>query len=383
KFVNDSLGHNAGDELLKIVASRMVKCVRATDTVVRLGGDEFVILLFDQPKSADMASATLQKVQAAIAEPIKIEGHDLRVTCSIGLANYPNDGTDADALLANADAAMYRAKETGRDNFQFYTPELNTKVHEKFTLQSELRNAILRSEFVLRYQPQVDLRTGRVFAVEALIRWRHPTLGMIPPIKFIPIAEDTGMIVPIGDWVLHEACRQNKAWQDAGLPHVTICVNVSARQFKEKSLISRVVSALEDSGLEARFLELELTESLIMQDVEQAVATMKELQSLGVQLSIDDFGTGYSSLAALKTFPVARLKIDKSFINDLPNDENDKAVASAVISLGQKLNLRVIAEGVETDDQVAFLRANNCDEMQGYHFSKPVPAADIERMLGA
>ena len=325
----------------------------------------------------------MQKVQAAIAEPIKIEGHDLRVTCSIGLANYPNDGTDADALLANADAAMYRAKETGRDNFQFYTPELNTKVHEKFTLQSELRNAILRSEFVLRYQPQVDLRTGRVFAVEALIRWRHPTLGMIPPIKFIPIAEDTGMIVPIGDWVLHEACRQNKAWQDAGLPHVTICVNVSARQFKEKSLISRVVSALEDSGLEARFLELELTESLIMQDVEQAVATMKELQSLGVQLSIDDFGTGYSSLAALKTFPVARLKIDKSFINDLPNDENDKAVASAVISLGQKLNLRVIAEGVETDDQVAFLRANNCDEMQGYHFSKPVPAADIERMLGA
>jgi EAL domain-containing protein (putative c-di-GMP-specific phosphodiesterase class I) len=303
------------------------------------------------------------------------------VTCSIGLANYPNDGADPDTLLANADAAMYRAKEIGRDNFQFYTPELNTKVHEKFTLQSELRNAILRSEFVLRYQPQVDLRTGRVFAVEALIRWRHPTLGMIPPIKFIPIAEDTGLIVPIGDWVLHESCRQNKAWQAAGLPPVTVCVNVSARQFKEKNLIGRVVSALQDSGLEAQFLELELTESLIMQDVEQAVATMRALQSLGVQLSIDDFGTGYSSLAALKTFPVARLKIDKSFINDLPNDENDKAVASAVISLGQKLNLRVIAEGVETDEQVAFLRQNNCDEMQGYHFSKPVPAADIEKML--
>jgi diguanylate cyclase (GGDEF)-like protein len=383
KFVNDSLGHNAGDELLKIVAKRMVDCVRGTDTVVRLGGDEFVILLFDQPKSADIASATLQKIRAAIAEPIHIDGHDLQVTCSIGLANYPNDGTDADALLANADAAMYRAKEIGRDNFQFYTPELNTKVHEKFTLQTELRNAILRSEFVLLYQPQVDLRSGRVFAVEALIRWRHPTLGMIPPIKFIPIAEDTGLIVPIGDWVLHEACRQNKAWQDAGLPPMTVCVNVSARQFKEKSLIGRVVSALQDSGLEAKYLELELTESLIMQDVEQAVATMKELQALGVQLSIDDFGTGYSSLAALKTFPVARLKIDKSFINDLPNDENDKAVASAVISLGQKLNLRVIAEGVETDDQVAFLRQNNCDEMQGYHFSKPVPAPDIERMLGA
>jgi diguanylate cyclase (GGDEF)-like protein/PAS domain S-box-containing protein len=383
KFVNDSLGHNAGDELLKLVASRMVDCVRATDTVVRLGGDEFVILLFDQPKSADVASATLQKIQAAIAEPIYIDGHDLQVTCSIGLANYPNDGTDADTLLANADAAMYRAKETGRDNFQFYTPELNTRVHEKFTLQTELRNAILRSEFVLLYQPQVDLRTGRVFAVEALIRWRHPTLGMIPPVKFIPIAEDTGLIVPIGDWVLHEACRQNKAWQDAGLPPMTVCVNVSARQFKEKSLIGRVVSALRDSGLEARYIELELTESLIMQDVEQAVATMKELQALGVQLSIDDFGTGYSSLAALKSFPVARLKIDKSFINDLPNDENDKAVASAVISLGQKLNLRVIAEGVETDDQVAFLRENNCDEMQGYHFSKPIPPQEIERMFGA
>jgi diguanylate cyclase (GGDEF)-like protein/PAS domain S-box-containing protein len=381
KFVNDSLGHNAGDELLKIIAKRMVDCVRGTDTVVRLGGDEFVILLFGQPKNADMASTTLQKIRSAIAEPIQIDGHDLQVTCSIGLANYPNDGADPDTLLANADAAMYRAKETGRDNFQFYTPELNTKVHEKFTLQTELRNAILRSEFVLRYQPQVDLRTGRVFAVEALIRWRHPTLGMIPPIKFIPIAEDTGLIVPIGDWVLHEACRQNKAWQAAGLPPVTVCVNVSARQFKEKNLIGRVVSALQDSGLEAQHLELELTESLIMQDVEQAVATMRALQSLGVQLSIDDFGTGYSSLAALKTFPVARLKIDKSFINDLPNDENDKAVASAVISLGQKLNLRVIAEGVETDDQVAFLRQNNCDEMQGYHFSKPIPAADIEKML--
>jgi diguanylate cyclase (GGDEF)-like protein len=383
KFVNDSLGHNAGDELLKIVARRMVDCIRGTDTVVRLGGDEFVILLFDQPKSADVASATLQKIRAALADPIHVDGHDVQVTCSIGLANYPNDGTDADALLANADAAMYRAKETGRDNFQFYTPELNTKAHEKFTLQTELRNAILRSEFVLLYQPQVDLRSGRVFAVEALIRWRHPTLGVIPPVKFIPIAEDTGLIVPIGDWVLHEACRQNKAWQDAGLPPMTVCVNVSARQFKERSLIGRVVSALRESGLEAQYLELELTESLIMQDVEQAVATMRELQTLGVQLSIDDFGTGYSSLAALKTFPVARLKIDKSFINDLPNDENDRAVASAVISLGQKLNLRVIAEGVETDDQVAFLRQNNCDEMQGYHFSKPVSASDIESLLGA
>ena len=381
KIVNDSLGHYIGDKLLKIVAERMVACVRATDTVARLGGDEFAILLFDQPKSADMISATLQKVRAAIAEPIRVEAHDLAVTCSIGLANYPNDGADADALLANADAAMYRAKEIGGDNFQFYTPELNTKVHEKFLLQKELRNAILRSEFVIHYQPQVDLRTGRIFAVEALIRWQHPTLGMVPPLKFIPMAEETGMIVPIGDWVLLAACRQNKAWQDAGLPHMTICVNVSARQFKETNWVGRVAGALKESGLDAKYLELELTESLIMQDVGQAVATMRELQILGVQLSVDDFGTGYSSLAALKNFPVARLKIDKSFISDILTNENDRAVASAVISLGQKLNLRVIAEGVETEDQVTFLRENNCDEMQGYHFSKPIPAVGIEKLL--
>jgi diguanylate cyclase (GGDEF)-like protein len=381
KFVNDSLGHNVGDELLKIVAARMLTCAKATDTVVRLGGDEFVILLFDQPKSADKISATLQKVRTAIAEPIHVNGHDLEVTCSIGLANYPNDGTDADMLLANADAAMYRAKEIGRDNFQFYTPELNTKVHEKFVLQKELRNAILRSEFVIHYQPQVDLRTGRIFAVEALIRWQHPTQGLISPIRFIPMAEETGLIVPIGDWVLREACRQNKAWQDAGLPQVTICVNVSARQFKERNWVGRVADALRESGLNAKCLELELTESLIMQDVEQAVATMRELQILGVQLSVDDFGTGYSSLAALKNFPVARLKIDKSFISDILTNESDRAVASAVISLGQKLNLRVIAEGVETEEQVTFLRENNCDEMQGYHFSKPIPAPDIERLF--
>jgi diguanylate cyclase (GGDEF)-like protein len=381
KIVNDSLGHNAGDELLKIAAGRMVDCVRATDTVVRLGGDEFVIVLFDEPNSVDVISATLQKISAAIAEPVRLEGHDLRMTGSLGVATYPNDGMDADTLLANADVAMYRAKEMGRDNIQFYTPELNTRVHEEFLLQEELRNAIARSEFALLYQPQVDLRTGRIFAVEALIRWKHPTLGTIAPIKFIPTAEETGLIVPIGDWVLHEACRQNKAWQDAGLPRMTICVNVSARQFSERNMINRVVSALEESGLGAEYLELELTESLIMQDVELAVATMEELQRLGVRLSIDDFGTGYSSLSALKSFPVARLKIDKSFITNLPNNEHDKAVASAVISLGHKLNLRVIAEGVERDEQIAFLRDNNCDEMQGYHFSKPIPPQEIENLL--
>jgi len=382
KFVNDSLGHNAGDELLKIIAGRMVDGVRAADTVVRLGGDEFVILLLDQP-SADIVCGTVEKLTTVIAEAVQVKGHDFKVTASIGVATYPNDGTDADNLLANADAAMYRAKETGRDNFQFYTQSLNKEANEKFQLQTDLRRAIGRSEFILLYQPQVELRTGRVFAVEALIRWNHPTMGVIPPIKFIPLAEACGLIVPIGDWVLHEACRQNKAWQDAGLPSVNVSVNISARQFREKDLVSRVVRALQISGLDGQFLELELTESLIMQDVEAAVATMKELQGLGVQLSIDDFGTGYSSLSSLKTFPVARLKIDKSFINDLGTNENDNAVASAVISLGQKLKLKVIAEGVETDEQVAFLRDNNCDEMQGYHFSRPLAPGDIGDVLEA
>ncbi len=381
KVINDSLGHSAGDELLKTVASRMVDSVRATDTVVRLGGDEFVVLLLDQPKNIDAISATIQKLASAVAEPVNLDGDELRITTSMGIANYPCDGADADTLITNADAAMYRVKEGGRDNFRFYTPELNTKVHEKFLLQEQLRNAVARSEFVLFYQPQVDMRTERVFAVEALLRWKHPSLGLVQPIKFIPIAEETGLIVPMGEWALREACRQNKAWQDAGLPFINVSVNVSARQFSDKNLFAKVVKALQDSGLEAKYLELELTESLIMQDVAQAIETMRQLQGLGVQLSIDDFGTGYSSLSALKTFPVARLKIDRSFISSLPVNEHDKAVASAVISLGQKLNLRVIAEGVETDEQVTFLRAHRCDEMQGYHFSKPLPAEAITGLL--
>jgi diguanylate cyclase (GGDEF)-like protein/PAS domain S-box-containing protein len=381
KTINDSLGHTTGDDLLKVVAKRMVSCVRATDTVVRLGGDEFVILLVDLPASPDEISATLERIRAAIAEPVSIDGRALYVTCSMGVATFPNDGADPEALLMNADAAMYKAKEAGRDNVQFYTAEMHTMVHEKLALQQELRDAIARKEFTLHYQPQIDLRSGRIFAVEALIRWQHPSLGLLSPLKFIPMAEETGLIVPLGDWVLHETCRQNKAWQDAGLPPVNISVNVSARQFREKTLISRVVGALQGSGMEARYLELEITESLIMQDVDQAVKTMEELQRLGVQLSIDDFGTGYSSLNALKTFPVVRLKIDKSFVSNLASSEGDRAVAAAVISLGQKLNLRVIAEGVETAEQVEFLRANNCDEVQGYYFSKPITAEGIADLL--
>lgn len=381
KTINDSLGHSAGDELLKIVANRMVSCIKPTDTVVRLGGDEFVILLVDQHASPEEISAILDRIRTAIAEPIALDGRALYVTCSMGVATFPNDGENPEALLMNADTAMYKAKDAGRDNVQFYTAEMNTRVHEKLALQQEMRDGLARSEFILLYQPQVDMRTGRVFAVEALVRWRHPALGLLSPLKFIPLAEETGLIVPLGDWVLHEACRQNKAWQDAGLPPVNVSVNVSARQFREKTLINRVINALRESGMAARYLELEITEGLIMQDVDQAVATMEELRLLGVQLAIDDFGTGYSSLNALKTFPVARLKIDKSFIENLASDDSDKAVAAAVISLGQKLGLRVIAEGVETAEQLAILRDNNCDEFQGYYFSKPVSFDAIADLL--
>jgi EAL domain-containing protein (putative c-di-GMP-specific phosphodiesterase class I) len=316
-----------------------------------------------------------------VAEPVIIGGHALRVTASIGVAAFPDDGKDVDKLLANADAAMYRAKETGRDRIQLYSSGLNEEVKEKFKLREDLENALARGEFALLYQPQVNLRSGRVFAVEALIRWNHPALGVLPPARFIPLAEETGLIAPIGEWVLNEACRQNKAWQEEGLPPIAVAVNVSALQFREKRFAAIVAAALRDHGLEPKYLELELTESFIMRDVDRAVATMKELKVLGVRLAIDDFGIGYSSLNALKIFPIARLKIDKSFIDHLPHDANDRAVVTAAISLGRKLNLKVLAEGVETLEQVAFLRQHHCEEIQGYHFSRPVVASEIGAIL--
>jgi EAL domain-containing protein (putative c-di-GMP-specific phosphodiesterase class I) len=325
----------------------------------------------------------IQRLKISISEKIHLKGRALAVTSSIGIATYPDDGADADALLTNAEAASRRAKDLGRDNFQFYRPEFNTKAYERLLLLEELRNAVANSEFFLVYQPQIDLRSGRVLAVEALVRWRHPTQGVVGPSGFIPLAEETGLIAPIGAWVLREACRQNEAWRAAGLPPIGVCVNVSARQFGESGLIECVAGALEDSGLAADLLELELTESMIMQDVGQAVATMMQLRELGVRLSIDDFGTGYSSLAALKTFPIGRLKIDKSFIDDVGVDDSGRAVVRAIISLGQNLSLRVIAEGVETADQAAFLRDNQCDEIQGYHVAKPMIGSVAGEWLAA
>jgi diguanylate cyclase (GGDEF)-like protein len=377
KMVNDSLGHKAGDELLKAMAARMSQCLRSVDTVVRTGGDEFVVVLYDRPGDGTEIAPALQRLLDAIALPVQIDGQAVQVTGSMGVATYPADGADADALVMNADAAMYRAKASGRNNFQFYAAEMSGTSRDRLAMREGLRHAIARGELHLAYQPKVDMRSGEVIGVEALVRWQHPERGLVSPTDFIPLAEETGLIVPIGEWVLRTACFQHMAWQHAGLPAFGVSVNVSARQFRERTLIEQVARALADSGLEARFLELELTESMVMDDLESALLSMKALQAMGVQLSIDDFGTGYSSLSALKRFPIARLKIDRAFVRDIPDDDEDKAIAKAIISLGHELNLKVIAEGVENEQQLEFLRANGCDEMQGYLFSPPVSPAQL------
>jgi diguanylate cyclase (GGDEF)-like protein len=390
KLVNDGLGHKAGDELLKVVGKRMGACLRRNDTLARFGGDEFVILLPDQAHDPEALGPLLEKIRLAVTEPVEVSGQAVQVSCSMGVVMYPRDGAHASALLMNADAAMYRAKDMGSNNFQFYAREMNASVEEKLVLLDGLRQAVQATldgapdnGFRLLYQPKVDLRTGRLFGVEALIRWQHPEHGMVAPQRFIGLAEESGLIVEIGDWVVREACRQARAWVDAGLPPVTMSVNVSARQFEEARLVERVAAALRDTRLMPELLELEVTESLIMRDLHKSVAKMRELEAMGVSLSIDDFGTGYSSLSSLKTFPISRLKIDKSFVSELADNPDDQAIAMAVISLGHKLNLRVIAEGVETEQQRDFLRANECDEMQGYLFSRPVGAGEIVDMLEA
>jgi diguanylate cyclase (GGDEF)-like protein/PAS domain S-box-containing protein len=403
KLVNDGLGHNAGDELLKVVGARMQACLRRTDTLGRMGGDEFVILLPDVKGEPLGLAPLLEKIRQAVTEPVLIGGQAVQVSCSTGVVMYPRDGEDPKTLMMNADAAMYRAKELGSDNFQFYTREMNASVEEKLVLLEGLRKAMDATlladgataagaaaaaagpagTFHLLYQPKIDLRTGRMFGVEALVRWRHPEHGLVPPGRFIGLAEESGLIVALGEWVVRTACRQAQAWRAAGLAPLTVSVNVSARQFEERRLVERVAEALRASGLPPTALELEVTESLLMRDLNQAVDRMRELKAMGVSLSIDDFGTGYSSLSALKSFPISTLKIDKSFVRDLAHSADDQAIALAVISLGHRLHLRVIAEGVETEEQREFLAANECDEMQGYLFSPPVPAERITAMLQA
>jgi diguanylate cyclase (GGDEF)-like protein/PAS domain S-box-containing protein len=380
KYVNDSMGHKAGDVLLMTVAARLRSSLRDTDTVARLSGDEFVVILSqheDQPLSGDI----VQRVMDSVAQPVMLGPKEFFVTCSIGVAAFPSDGTPAESLIEHADIAMYRAKKLGRNNFQFYTPAMNEESLERVRIESALRNALERNEFVLHYQPQVDLKTGQIVGMEALIRWKHPELGMVPPIRFISVAEDTGLIVPIGAWVMRSACAQNKAWQDAGLGHLRVAVNLSARQFGAAELLPSIEQVLLDTGLEPSCLELELTESLFMSDVTPAVDLLHRMKSLGVKLSIDDFGTGYSSFSYLSRFPIDVLKIDRSFVNDITHDANDAAIVASIIALAHNLRLSVIAEGVETAEQLDYLRHQGCDEMQGYYFSRPLPAQEFEQLL--
>ena len=377
KFVNDSYGHPVGDSLLKTVAREIRKLVREGDTVVRLGGDEFVILLSSLRNPEDTVWVT-RKMLELFSRPLTVDNREMCITASIGASLYPSDGQDLDTLLMHADAAMYRAKELGRNGIQFYTLEMSAQTQERVALQGSLRQALELQQFELHYQPQVDIWSRRIIGMEALIRWNHPELGMLPPAKFIPLAEDTGLIVPIGEWVLRTACAQNKAWRAAGLPAVSVAVNLSARQFRHEDLVKSVTTTLAETGLEARHLELELPESLTMQNPEAVITTLKKLKALGVRLSIDDFGSGYSSLNYLKRFPVDRLKINQSFVHEISADYDDAAIAQALIALGHSMNFNVIVGGVETEAQLAFLCDRGCgDGAQGYLFSRPVPAADL------
>lgn len=381
KEINDTSGHAAGDEVLKETATRMANCVRASDMVVRLGGDEFLVVLVHQSSHDAGIMRRLRDLQKAISKPVRSVVGEIAVTSSIGIAAFPWDGATADELLTNADRAMYRAKQLGRNTLQYHDGVVSDSVDLPLTEQEELRQAIVAHQLFLLYQPQVDVATGRVTGLEALVRWNHPMKGVIPPANFIPLAEETGLIVPLGLWVLNEACRQARAWQDMGLTPLTIAVNVSPKQFADPDFASHVAEAIDSHRLNARWLELEVTESVIMQDAARALAIMLSLRALGVRLSIDDFGSGYSSLAALKTFPFDRLKMDRSLVEALPADTTAVAIASAVISLAQTLKLSVLAEGVETDAQLEFLRHAGCEEAQGYRFSEPVAPEEIVVML--
>ncbi|MDD5248116.1 MAG: EAL domain-containing protein [Rhodocyclaceae bacterium] len=380
KLVNDGLGHDAGDALLKIVSQRLASCVRSVDTVARLGGDEFVVIMTDMASEHDVAPLA-RKLLDHLAQPMTVADREIVANASLGIALYPRDADHAAALLKNADVAMYRAKELGRNSMQFYTPAMNASTLARLELEAALRRAVTRDELTLYYQPKVDLQRGQVIGAEALIRWRHPRHGMVAPGDFIPLAEETGLIVPIGEWVINTACAQIKAWQREGLPDITLAVNLSARQFQQENLAKVVAQGLRLNDVAAQYLELEVTESAVMQDPEKTVAILHELKSIGVRLSLDDFGTGYSSLNYLKRFPIDALKIDQSFVRDITTDPDDAAIALAVIALAHSLRRRVVAEGVETEAQLEFLRAHRCDEMQGYYFSRPLPADEFARLL--
>jgi diguanylate cyclase (GGDEF)-like protein len=380
KHVNDSLGHGVGDKLLQSVGQRLVQCVRQSDTVSRQGGDEFIVLLAEVERPED-ARSVATKLLDTMAAPHSIDQHDLHVTTSMGVSVYPEDGLDAETLIKNADTAMYQAKEHDPQSHRFFEPAMNDGAVERQWIEAGLRRALARHEFALQYQPKIDLRIGGIVGVEALLRWTHPIRGPVSPAQFIPIAEDCGLIVSIGHWVLTEACRQARAWIDAGLPKTSIAVNVSAMEFRGARFLERVFAILDDTGLDPGALELELTESVLMKNATASVSVLNALRTKGVRLAIDDFGTGYSSLSYLRKLPIDALKIDQSFVHQLTAVSDEAAIVTAVIHMGRSLGLRVVAEGVETREELAFLRAHDCDEAQGYYFSRPVRPEQFGRLL--
>ena len=382
KHINDSLGHAIGDKLLQSIARRLRACVRASDTVSRQGGDEFVVVLTQIAQSQD-AAISAQKIINALAEPHSIDHHTLQITASMGISVFPAGGHDAETLIKTADTAMYCAKEKGRNTYSFFETEMNVRAVERQSTESSLRGALERREFVLHYQPKINLESGLITGVEALIRWEHPTRGQISPMNFIPVAEDCGLIVPIGNWALTEACRQARAWQDAGLPRISMAVNISATEFRESKLLGNIRAILGETGLDPHQLELELTETALMQRAQSTVSVLQSLKTMGVQLAVDDFGTGYSSLSYLVQFPIDTLKVDQSFIRKIDTGTSGITMIGAIISMGRSLKHRVIAEGVETAEQLAFLRAHGCEEGQGYFFSRPVPASQLTPLLDA
>lgn len=392
KQINDSLGHSVGDLLLQGVASRLMSCIRKVDsatrynpdepneTVSRFGGDEFSILL-SEITDVSNAAKVAQRIIEAMTKPFTLGKHEVFITTSIGISLYPSDGDTIDALLKNADSAMYHAKNQGRNNYQFYRQALNVDAVEKLSLENNLRRALDKKEFLLYYQPQVEIKTGKIVGVEALIRWQHPDKGIVAPGQFIPMAEANGLIIPIGEWVLRTACMQNKTWQTQGLAPIRIAINMSSQQFMRSDLIKTIIKILEESELEPQYLELEITESIIMKNTEDILAILSELRSMGIRFSIDDFGTGYSSLSYLKRFPLNTLKIALPFVKGLPDNQEDVAIAKTIIAIGHNLNLKVIAEGVETEEQLIFLLENHCDEFQGYYFAPPLSVEKVEKLL--
>jgi diguanylate cyclase (GGDEF)-like protein/PAS domain S-box-containing protein len=381
KHINDSLGHRVGDKLLQSIAKRLVECARAEDVVSRQGGDEFVVMLAEVKHAEDAATAATRMLQT-VADAHTIDGHDLHVTMSIGVSLYPDDGPDAETLIKNADTAMYQAKENGRQCYQYFKPAMNARAVERQSIEAHLRRALERHEFTLHYQPKINFKTGAITGAEALIRWTHPVRGSVPPAQFIPVAEDCGLILPIGNWVLREACKQARIWSDAGLPVSTMAVNVSAKEFRDPHYLARLLEVLSETGLDPHLLELELTESVLMKQGDSAAAILGTLRERGVQVAIDDFGTGYSSLSYLGTFPIDALKIDQSFVGKIVAASDEATIVTAVISMARSLNLRVVAEGVETLEQLTFLKAHDCDEAQGYYFSRPLLPKKFAELLG-